>query len=72
MTTDPRQTAILSADDERQAYEAALQIRLKQLAVWTQLPDERTDWDLELLLDEIRAGALILRKLRDQEQELPF
>lgn len=71
MTTEDRQTSLLSRGDEARAYEAQLAILLHRISVWSKLPDERTDWDLEQLLQEIGTAALALRRLRG-DADLPF
>lgn len=71
-TNDPRQERILSREDELGSYQRALELRLETLKVWTRLPNERTDWDLERLLDEVRIAAMIIRQFRDEDAELPF
>lgn len=71
MTTDDDQLSLVTTSEQRMAYETVLALHLTRLSAWTALPDERTDWDLEQLLDDIRTTALAVRQLRGDE-ELPF
>lgn len=72
MTTEnPEQTSILSPAAEAQAYERILSLRLDQIRAWSELPDERTDWALETLLDELSVAAIAIRRLRG-DRDLPF
>lgn len=71
VTTDPQQTTLISGQELQQHAEAAVEINLQRLRAWSKLPDERTDWDLEIVLDELGAAAQALRALRN-DRELPF
>lgn len=71
MTTYPEQPALFEPATEREQYERALGLQLRRLTTWTTLPDERTDWDLETLLNELGATALALRAIRGTE-DVPF
>lgn len=71
MTIDPLQTRLLSTEEEAAHYEHLLALQLRRLQTWTKLPDERTDWALEQLLDELGTSALALRRLRG-DADLPF
>lgn len=71
MTTDDGQLELIQPAHEAQAYERLLTIHLERLRAWTALPDQRTDWALENLLDELGTCARALRRLRG-EADLPF
>lgn len=61
----------MSAEDEARAYERLVALHLARLKAWTQLPDDRTDWALEQLLEELKTACLAVRRLRG-EGDLPF
>lgn len=61
----------MTPEAQAASYERLLSIHLQRLGVWTHLPDERTDWDLEQLLEDIRTASLALRRLRG-DADLPF
>lgn len=71
VTTDEQQLGLVTPEQELQAYEAIISLRLESIRAWTALPDERTDWALESLLDELASAALAVRRLRN-DRELPF
>lgn len=71
VTTDPHQLALVTPTEQAEAYAALLSIHLDRLRAWSKLPDERTDWALEELLDDIGTAAQALRRLRG-EADLPF
>lgn len=71
MTTDADQQTLIPRPSEAAIYERALALQLERLSTWTRLPDERTDWELETLLDELAGTARALRALRG-DADLPF
>lgn len=71
MTTDESQTRLISDAELAQNLEASVEIRLSILQAWTKLPNERTDWELETILDELGTAALALRRLRG-DGDVPF
>lgn len=71
VTTDPDQTTLVPAAEEARQLERLVGIHLDRLRVWTTLPDERTDWALEALLEDLAHAAMALRRLRG-EADLPF
>jgi len=71
VTTTPQDPLPGLAEHERELAETALSLHLRRLTTWTHLPDERTDWALEQLLEDLGTAALTLRRLRG-DAELPF
>lgn len=71
MTTDNDQLELIAPAIEIEHYERAVELMLRRLTTWTRLPDERTDWDLEQLLQELGTACQALRRLRG-EADLPF
>lgn len=71
MATDDAQLSLVSLEDTLRSYERILTLHLERLSTWTYLPDERTDWALEQLLQDIGAASLALRSLR-AEASVPF
>nr|CRY96710.1 hypothetical protein [uncultured prokaryote] len=72
MTTD---NPSLFDDDAGAGYQAQLQkivdLYLLRLRTWTALPEERGDWELEQLLDDLANAATTLRSVRN-ERTIPF
>lgn len=71
MTTDEDQQTLISQEELIAQLQALVEIHLKQIAAWTKLPDGRTDWELEVVLDDLAVAAKALRQHRN-DQELPF
>lgn len=71
MTTDNRPPLPGFPQHEVEAYQQLVETHLACLRAWTTSPDERTDWALEQLLDELSAAAKGLRRLRG-DAEVPF
>jgi hypothetical protein len=71
VTTDDGQLELVPLADQVRSLESAVELMLRRITVWTKLPDERTDWDLETLLDELATASLALRRLRG-DADLPF
>lgn len=71
VTTEYEQLGLITPQQEAAQHERALDLLLRRLSAWTKLPEERTDWQLETLLDDIGRTALALRRLRG-EADLPF
>lgn len=71
VTTQDRQLSLTTSADQVRQLETAVELMLRRLTTWTKLPDERTDWDLEILLSELGGACQALRRLRG-EADLPF
>ena len=71
MTTGDEQTRLVSLEHEVETYERLVTLHLKRLTTWTYLPDERTDWELEQVLQDLGTTAMALRRLRG-DAEVPF
>lgn len=72
MTTDnPSLFAGGPALEHRLRLEHELGSRLARLDHWTTGLEPAVDWDLEIVLDEIRSLSIELRQLRGEES-IPF
>lgn len=71
MTTDNPQLQLVSDDEQQRHLESRALVLLHRLTTWAATPDDRIDWELEALLDDLRATSTALRDLRG-ESDLPF
>jgi hypothetical protein len=71
MTDGAQEQLQLLDTRSRLRLERELAGRLERLALWTDAAEERTDWELEAVLSEVRQLAIELRALRNAEA-IPF
>lgn len=71
VTTNDAQMRLVGPDELAQHYEGRILLILHRLATWAATPDDRIDWELEAVLQDLAAASQALRDLRG-ESDLPF
>lgn len=71
VTTNPAQQSLVPPQRDVELLTRSVELHLQRLRAWTALPDERTDWELEAVLEELGAAAQALRLLRS-DAGVPF